>query len=181
MDYFLIGCLALLLLLYITDFSYWTGVWYVIKVICLILVGLSFAATSMLASKRLPGSSIAFFVLIFPGFIWLLKYALYRDVHTALFMRSISIALFLSSVAALVLWIIWIVEYDYLWNDATKREFGALVQCSNIPPPPLPLNDEFDCLLAWILWAAPFLAACNAFVFSILAWILAHSLRQVCV
>lgn len=29
-----------------------------------------------------------------------------------------------------------------------------------------------------MLWSAPFLATMNAFVFSILAWILAHSLRQ---
>lgn len=99
--------MAVLLLLYVFDFSYWTGAWYVVKSVLLTLVALAFAAVAVLAADVYPGSAIAFYVLIFPGFCWLVKYAIYRDLHTALFMKSMSVALMISAVIALVVWLVW--------------------------------------------------------------------------
>jgi hypothetical protein len=219
--YFAAGALGLLFLLHIFDVSYWTGRWKVLRAFLFTFVALGFAGAAMLASKEYPGASIALYVLAFPALLWLIKLAVYRNVHAALFSKSLCVALFIIAAATAAVWLVWVFTGNP-WNNETKIAFSDLLYCKievngttaaampvanmtaitttttttmftttffddhTVTTTTVPFfagseDDDRDitvCLAAWVLWTAPLLAACNAFVFGLLSYALSRTLLR---
>jgi hypothetical protein len=230
-DEFALAGAGIMLLMYVTDFSHWTGHWKKLKKALLAVVGLALTFAALVASKLVPGAAIAVYVLVLPGFIWLVKYVFYKPLHPALFARSIGIALLAISAIAAAVWVAWVFYNNYVWTRETKILFNGFVDCQNnmlvapnattdamttlmsmaeeattsemiavttttaspmtdvdgsvvsasagvTPAPSFVEDDVSTCLVAWMVWAAPLLGACNAFVFGLLALLLARSFRD---
>jgi hypothetical protein len=225
-EFALVGA-GIMLLMYITDFSHWTGHWKKVKKALLAIVGLALTFAALVASKLVPGAAIAVYVLVLPGFIWLVKYVFYKPLHPALFARSIGFALLAISAISAAVWVAWVFYNNFVWTKETKLLFNEFVDCQNnmlvapnetttdamttmmstttttvmttaaemlsltnedgsvvmnatavTPVPTFADDDVSTCLVAWMVWAAPLLGACNAFVFGLLALLLARAFRE---
>jgi hypothetical protein len=231
-DEFVIVGASIMLLMYITDFSHWTGHWKKLKKALLAVVFLALTFAALVASKLVPGAAIAVYVLVLPCFIWLVKYVFYKPLHPALFARSMGIALLAISAISATVWVGWVFYNNYVWTRETKILFNQFVDCQNntlVAPTTTTTtttaataavnvtlttmesslttiemattmattvldssvangttasasasydDDVSTCLVAWMVWASPLLGACNAFVFGLLALLLARTFRE---
>jgi hypothetical protein len=194
---------SIMFVLYVTDFSHWTGHFKKLKKVLLCLVGLATVLAALLASDRLPGAAIAVYFLIVPGVVWLVKYLFYKRLHPVLFGFSMGIALMAISFCLAAAWVIWVFQNEYYWTNDVKLKFNGFVACerelgmrtaaaatttttmtmTTTTTTPMTTVESAAaevpiCLEAWVMWAAPLLGAANSFVFGLTGLLLARAFKR---
>jgi hypothetical protein len=130
MSYLILVGGSIMFVLYVTDFSHWTGHFKKLKKFLLCLVGLATVLAALVASDRLPGAAIAVYFLIVPGVVWLVKYLFYKTLHPVLYGYSMGIALMAISICLAAAWVIWVFQNEYYWTNDVKLKFNGFVACN---------------------------------------------------
>ena len=118
------SAMALLVLLYVFDVSYWESPHGVLARRVLLSVFASFLVLGgALSSKEYPYAPLLLYLFLAPGFFWLLKARLFPYWPLPDFLRALCRALCLLSLAASVVWMVWVVSFGNYWNTANKRRW----------------------------------------------------------
>jgi hypothetical protein len=159
--------------LYIMDFSYWPAYMARFKHMLYTSAAVSLVLVSGLGAKEFPAAPLGMFFLLVPLYTYCIRKFVYTGTATANFIEALSYSLLLCSFVTFCAWVGWWTEKKVYWNQETKMSYSEQLGCD----PPEDGNDSV-CLVAYLLWISPFMAAIACFVFSMLCYFIAQTMFQ---
>jgi len=193
----LIAGAAILMLLYLTDFSYWKGVWWWVKTFLMVgAIGLM-AAGAVLSAKTYPTMPLMIYLLAAPAYFAGLRAVFWSKTPIPYFMGSLAPALCLTGIVGIFWWAYDISARDEVWpgdNCEVRCHFYERLECPGIlhgsaapvvngtecPCLPTTVTAENardpDCeLAAFLVYTSLFIASTAVLVFSAVIYFLSRS------
>lgn len=174
------GGALLALLLYLLDAGNWNKethpFWDIVRKGLMAATFISFALGSLLAGNRYSPAPMVLYLFVVPMFIFFLRRTLFRTADVAHFLAMVSIALSLSSAALAVSWIIWVTN-DNWWTGWKVKNSIRLGCLGSVADDATARDTANECLLAYLVWFAPMMAATLCVTFGGVLYFLSHSLR----
>ena len=182
------GGLLVLVLLYVSDASYWTGCFVYIRGVFLFIAALAITTGGVLMAKEMPAAPLLIFLLSCPGYYGLLRKTCFpeRRVMLPFYLSSLAIALFIHGTVGVGIWVWWVLSKQWFWpgkNDRVKVIFYEFMDC---PLPPninstsvLHLSESpglESCQAAFLMWAGLLIASCAVLTFSAILFFLGKSM-----
>lgn len=99
------GGLGFIILLYLLDFSYWKGVWKVVRAVCLILSVLVIATGCILMAREYAAFPMLMYLMLVPAYVVLCKRTCFKGTDAHYFLSSLAPTLFLLGVLGIAAWI----------------------------------------------------------------------------
>jgi hypothetical protein len=155
-----------LFLLYLFDFSYWTGWGQVARRVYMVFcTGLGVIA-GMLVLNSYPAVPLGIIAFFIPLFYFKVKKLLFLNVDGATFVLSMGRPLFVAGVANFVWWLVWVgASPDHYFDE---RRIGAEINCV--------VTSRFSCLGAYVLWGSPLVVS----AILVLCSAMSHTLHSTC-
>mmetsp|Transcript_3321 Transcript_3321/g.12041 ORF Transcript_3321/g.12041 Transcript_3321/m.12041 type:complete len:839 (-) Transcript_3321:751-3267(-) len=163
----LISGVSILTLLYVCDFSYWTGPWWVVKTVLMVGAMGLVAAGAVLSAKRYPTMPLMIYLLLAPAYFAGLRRLFWRDTPPAYFLGSLAPALFLTGAVGIFWWAFDITRRDEVWpgdNCRVRCDFYNKLSCPGVLSPaqvealqsnPAIVNGTDKCPCLWVPAGAP--------------------------
>ncbi len=172
--------------LYVLDFSYWNGIFFIcLKNILLLTSGLSIYGSGIFFAKEYPSMPLLLFLLSCPSYYALLRVALFRKVVLPHFLIALAYALFIGGSMGLGIWVWWVQTTGWFWpgkSDHVKIQFYEFMDCE-LPPHVnstviLPSAPKLkSCQSAFLLWSGLMIASFSVISFSFVSYFLGKSLQ----
>eukprot|EP00937_MAST-01D_sp_MAST-1D-sp2_P000257 g257.t1 len=198
------GAFFIVLVLYLLDFSYWDPAtdprWCRLRTALLFAAFLSFALGSLLSANRYGPAPMVVYLFAVPMITFTLRRTVFARAPTVRFLKASGGALFLSALLLLVVWVVWVAS-DHWWHEV-KPEYAAKVHCvlsassgaasastsagascaadaSTESAASASASDTRyqTCLVAYLVWFAPMMAAMLCGVFGGVVLLLAKTLE----
>jgi hypothetical protein len=180
------GAMALMLFLYIFDFSYWTGFLSYFRGLLVGIILLFICSGCVLVAADYPYAPMSVYIGIQAPWFMLLKRGLYPHTPLANYVQSVSVGLLVSGFVCIGVWVTWIFLEDKWWQGETRMHLREKMGClaakaladqqlgtekdSSIEPP--------ECLAAYLLWFSPCMMGIAFALFGCVAGLLASSLKK---
>jgi hypothetical protein len=186
----LFGSAGLLMLMYLADFSYWTGCWWKFRRFLLLLVVLGGVVGACLTIRKYPAAPFAIEVLFIPAYLYCARVLFFAELATPSFLKSACFTVLASSIVVLGIWITWVFGF-YYWEEShfwpgdpvtgVKAEFEGKIGCNSTafgPVDVIDVNDVDQCFGAYLLWMSPSVVAIAGVIFSSVTFLLGNSFED---
>uniref|UniRef100_A0A6T8PNN1 Uncharacterized protein n=1 Tax=Hemiselmis andersenii TaxID=464988 RepID=A0A6T8PNN1_HEMAN len=125
---------AIILVLYIFDFSYWEG-YHVLKGLCLCIVAGAASVAVVMSFKTRPYAPLLLYFCVVCGFFAFIYWMLYKSVALVSFLRSMGMATIFGGAVAMATGLAWAGSNNFWWGDESQLEFrNRLRVCQDMTP-----------------------------------------------
>lgn len=164
--YFCASGAAVLLIMYLLDFSYWKGFATKLRNFLFAFVVLAIMIGAGLSAREYPSTPMLVFVCGGNFFFWFIRrHEPVKHLRHPQFLLGLSYSLAAASAATFIAWAYWVVAGKHYWNEETRGDFSSRMKCTKIDQATDAMTDtgtlaRTDCLGALLLWFAPCIMAC---------------------
>jgi len=178
-------CVVLSLILYVFDFSLWPEKARILKNVLISVLVAGFSVAAVLAASKYPQLPVAVFLLLTPGYVFVVKKCLFYNVTIPNFLMSMHYSLSLCCFGLITYWVWWFSRDGNFWDQKTKETYSSQIHSCTLPSYNSSMTarqkSEVSALHDWcetgfLIWISPMIIAMGCFVFSMLCRFVANTM-----
>jgi len=174
----LYGTIALLGCLYFADVQHWDGpIGRPFKYIVFCLLALGGLAYLIFQAAEHPALPLGIFALALPICIIITRRTLLRDHDDAVALETLWVALALSSITSIVMWVTWLFfdpqGGNNFWTRENRAEWAQLIDCPEKEAGDMPI-----CHATLLMWGSPGIFGIIAGLLSVVTGMLALAIKK---